>query len=55
MTPRGEDSVDRLKALVCETTLLAVPDERAAIGGWRPYEQLADCSGTGIGGAKCQM
>ena len=33
MTPRGEASVDRLKGFVCETTLLAVPDERAALGG----------------------
>ena len=55
MTPRGLAAVERLKSLVCETTLLAVPDERAALGGWRPYEQLADCSGTGLGGAQCQM
>ena len=55
MTPRGLASVERLKALVCESTLLAIPDERAALGGWRPYEQLADCSGTGCGGAHCQM
>ena len=55
LTPRGLASIERLKGLVCETTLLAVPDERAAHGGWRPYEQLADCSGTGCGGAHCQM
>jgi hypothetical protein len=55
MTPRGLQSVERLKSLVCESTLLSIPDERAALGGWRPYEQLADCSGTGLGGAHCQM
>ena len=55
MTPRGLESVERLKSLVCEATLLSIPDERAALGGWRPYEQLADCSGTGMGAAQCQM
>ena len=55
MTPRGLQSVERLKSLVWESTLLSIPDERAALGGWRPYEQLADCSGTGLGGARCQM
>ena len=42
MTPRGLSAVEKLKSLVSENTLLAIPDERAALGGWRPYEQLAD-------------
>ena len=37
LTPRGKDSVERLKNLVQEHNAIAVPDERAAAGGWRPY------------------
>ena len=55
LTPRGEASVERLKGLVTQATALAVPDERAAAGGWRPYEQLADACGYAMGGAHVQM
>jgi hypothetical protein len=55
LTPRGLASVQRLKNLVTTQALLEVPDERAAMSGTRPYKQLADCSGTGMGGAVLQM
>ena len=41
MTPRGLEAVERLKRLMRKATCLAVPDERAAANGSRPYEQLA--------------
>ena len=55
MTPRGLEAVERLKRLMRKATCLAVPDERAAANGSRPYEQLADCCKAGLGGAHLQM
>ena len=55
LSPRSLEACDRLKKLVANRVALEVPDERAAVGGWRPFEMLCDCSGVAMGAAQLQM